>query len=137
MHLSIEYFSNSCEDLIDKYLSFLSDAQQQQKFWVESSSNSLSSLDFVELMITDIDKLFATAEYKHYANCEALLLLKELFKQVEGFYINIETAAQLSNKDKLLNDPQWIKIHNLSKKVATDLRIFISQLRSKGSIKNA
>lgn len=59
MHLQIEYFANSCEDLIDKYLSTLSNIIIQKKIWLEGKY-PLSCEEFIELMLGALKHLFST-----------------------------------------------------------------------------
>lgn len=136
MQMHIEYFSNSCEDLNDKYLSILSDVRLQEKFWFEGNRSTTSCIDFIELLLSDLKHLFTTSEYRHYETYDAMILLKDLFQLTKSYYTNIETASRFSNKKKLLNDPSWIEIQNLAKKTEQELKKFINHLRKNGDHKD-
>lgn len=127
--MQIEYFSNSCEDLIDKYLSILSEAHLQKKFWFDRKQPSFSCIDFVELMLGDLKQFFTSSEYRHYETYDAMILLKDLFQKARSYYTSIESASRFSDKNKLFNDPEWVEIQNLSKKAEVELKKFIDHLR--------
>lgn len=136
MHLQIEYFANSCENLINKYLFVISDTHLQEQFWFARKYPQFTCVDFVEVMLGAIEHLFTTLEYNYYKKAIALLLLKDLFEKATSYYINIETAARLNDK-KLLKDPEWIEIVNLSKITVEELKKFINNLREQKEIENA
>lgn len=127
MRFQIECFANSCEDLIFKYLPFLSDRDFQRKEWFEKKHPQWSCVYFVESFLSDLKHLFTTAEYKYYEMWDAMILLRELNLQVWTYYTTIETACRLDNCS-LLEDAKWVEIQELAYKAEIELKKFISVL---------